>query len=335
MSDTIHPAQDDRKRTLTSLAAAVGVHAVILVVLTLAFTLRSPSPEFTIPIDVQIDSGREGAGQELSQGSASGPGLPSRAPGAAQQGKGSDASGGFVIPTVRGPAPDSAPNPGGGASFREAGGRTGTGGTLPPAQNQVLQPAGAESPAVSGSGAGFAAGAAAGSGQRSGEGVSVGESNGSSGKLDYGKLDQALAGRQAGTSGAAGTQAGAGQAGGSSGSGGGGGSPGRAGGGSGGRGGAGDVLWDRPDANKGRMLLPPRVDPKLPAWVGKQGLTLSVIASFVVMPDGVVSLVSIDRSSGNAEVDSAVRDAISRWRFSAVKDAEPMRGLIPYVINPR
>ena len=119
MSDTIHPMHADRKRTLVSLGAALVVHAVVLVVLTLAFALGSPSHEFTMPIDVQIDSGREGAGQELSQGSASGPALtPTQTPGAVQRDKGSDASGGFVIPTVRSPAPDSAPNPGGGASFR-------------------------------------------------------------------------------------------------------------------------------------------------------------------------------------------------------------------------
>jgi len=93
------------------------------------------------------------------------------------------------------------------------------------------------------------------------------------------------------------------------------------------------VVWDQPDANKGRTLLS-RVDPKFPPWVSKQGLTLAVTVSFVVMPDGVVSLVVIDRSTGYADVDSAFKEAISRWRFSAAKDAGPMRGLIPYVVKP-
>jgi len=92
------------------------------------------------------------------------------------------------------------------------------------------------------------------------------------------------------------------------------------------------VVWDQPDANKGRTLLS-RVDPKLPPWVSKQGLTLAVTVSFVVMPDGVVSVVSIDRSTGYADVDSAFKDAIRRWRFSAAKEAGPMTGLIPYVIK--
>jgi outer membrane biosynthesis protein TonB len=48
-----------------------------------------------------------------------------------------------------------------------------------------------------------------------------------------------------------------------------------------------------------------------------------------------VSVVSIDRSTGYADVDSAFKDAIRRWRFSAVKDVGPMTGLIPYVVKSR
>src|SRR5208283_1727146 len=99
----------------------------------------------------------------------------------------------------------------------------------------------------------------------------------------------------------------------------GGGSQGQAGGG-GGTGGSGDyrVVWDQPDANKGRVLLS-RVDPKLPSWVSKQGLTLSIA--------------SMARSSGYADVDSAFIDAIRRWKFTAAKDAGPVTGLIPYVVK--
>ncbi|HYW82649.1 MAG TPA: hypothetical protein VFB30_05310, partial [Spirochaetia bacterium] len=73
MSDTTHPLEADRRRTLTSLAAALCIHVAILAIIAFAFALRGPSTEFTMPIDVQIDSGPEGAGQELSKGSATGP----------------------------------------------------------------------------------------------------------------------------------------------------------------------------------------------------------------------------------------------------------------------
>lgn len=347
MSDTTHPLEAERRRTLASLAAALGIHAAVLVVVALAVTLRGPSSPELIPIDVQLDSGRDTAGQGSSQSPAPGPGSsPAKAPGVALPGPGASASGGFIIPTVRRPAPDSTP-PAGGASFREAGGRTGTGGILPAVQNQLPQPAVAASPQGRSSGAGTAAGTAAGNAQRSGEGVLVGPDNGTEGPLDLGKLDQAIAGRGAGISAAAGPASGAatggtgaGQAGAKPGQGGAAaGQQGQAGGGgagAGGAGGAGDyrVVWDQPDASKGRVLLS-RIDPKLPAWVSKQGLTLSVTISFVLMPDGVVSVVFTARSSGYADVDSAFKDAIRRWRFTAAKGAGPATGLIPYVINPK
>ena len=342
MSDTIHPLEADRRRTLTSLAAALCIHVAVLAIMALAFALRGPSTEFTMPIDVQIDSGREGAGQELSQGSAPGPASsPAHASTGALPSQGSSGSGGFVIPTVRTSSPDSAPPAGGGPSFRVAGWKTGSGAALPAVQNQLPPPAVAAGP--QGTSAGAAAGSSAGT-QRSGEGVSVGQSSSTAGPLDLGKLDQAIAGRGAGTPGAAGATAGAGQSGGTPGqAGAGGGRQGQGGGGggtggtgTGGTGGAGAyrVVWDQPEANKGRMLLS-SVEPRLPAWVSKQGLTLTATVSFVVMPDGVVSVVSIERSTGYADVDSAFKDAIHRWRFSAAKGTLPMTGLIPYVVKPK
>jgi TonB family protein len=344
MSDAIHPLESDRRRTLASLAAALGIHAAVLVVVALAVTLGGPSPELMTPIDVQIDSGRASAGQGISEGSAPGP-APSaaHAPAAALPGQGSAAGEGFAIPTVRRPAPDSAPSAGGGASFREAGGKIGAGGALPAVQNQLPQPAVAAGPQARSSGEGTTAGSAAADAQRSGEGVLVGPDNGAPGPLDLRKLDQAIAGRGAGAPGAAGASSGsatggtgAGPAGGKAGQGGTATSQGRAGGGGGGAGGAGDyrVVWDQPDAGKERVLLS-RPDPKLPSWVSKQGLTLSVTASFVLMSDGVVSVVSMARSSGYADVDSAFIDAIRRWRFTAAKGAGPVSGLIPYVIRSK
>jgi len=355
MSDTIHPMEADRKRTLASLAAALGIHAVVLIVVSLAVTLSGPSSlALSTPIDVQLDLGREAMGQTYSQGSGSGPATSSaQAPAAALPGPGTSASGGFVIPTVRGPVPDSAPSAGGGASFRESGGRTGAGGTLPAVQNQLPQPAVAASPQGRASGAGTAAGSAAGNAQRSGEGVLVGPDNGTAGPLDLRKLDQAIAGRGNGAPAAAGAASGAatggtgaGQAGGKAGQGGaaagqqgqagasaGGGSAG-GGSGAGGAGGNYRVVWDQPDASKGRALLS-RIDPKLPPWVSKQGLTLSVTVAFVLMPDGVVSGASMARSSGYADVDSAFLDAIRRWRFTAAKGAGPVTGVIPYVVKSK
>lgn len=89
------------------------------------------------------------------------------------------------------------------------------------------------------------------------------------------------------------------------------------------------MVWA--DASKGRVPVS-EPEPKLPAWVSTEGLALSVSISFVLMPDGLVSGVSLEKSSGNAEVDSAIKYAISRWRFTAAKGAAPVKGRIPHYV---
>jgi TonB family protein len=88
------------------------------------------------------------------------------------------------------------------------------------------------------------------------------------------------------------------------------------------------------EAGTDRRLLS-RADPKVPAWVGSQGLTLSMTVSFTLMPDGLIGAVALEKSSGYADVDSSVLDAIRRWRFSAVKGTALMKGVIPYTVRPR
>jgi TonB family protein len=153
-----------------------------------------------------------------------------------------------------------------------------------------------------------------------------------SGTLDLSALDKAMAGSGTGTrgtGGAAGAGGSGGTAGGVTGSGTGGGVPGSAITGPG-----YTVLWDQPEASKGREVLK-AVTPSVPAWVGKQGMTLSVTVSFTLGADGVLSGVTVEKSSGYADVDSEVVRAIRQWRFSTAPGAGPVRGLIPYKITSR
>jgi TonB family protein len=69
--------------------------------------------------------------------------------------------------------------------------------------------------------------------------------------------------------------------------------------------------------------------------VSAQGFTLSVVVSFTVQADGTITGAAIQRSSGYAEVDAPVIDAIRRCRFSPAEGAPPARGTIPYVIRVR
>jgi TonB family protein len=49
--------------------------------------------------------------------------------------------------------------------------------------------------------------------------------------------------------------------------------------------------------------------------VSAQGFTLSVVVSFTVQADGTITGAAIQRSSGYAEVDAPVIDAIRREPF--------------------
>jgi len=268
-------------------------------------------------------------------------------PAAASGGQGSD-SGGFVIPTPRAQPSDSTTAPPTGPSFREAGGKTGVVQGIP----SVPSPAPAPSvpPVAQGKGPGAAAssGAGASSVQRSGTGVLVTGSSGSasSGSLDLSQLDKALAGGastkgagKGGSTGSSGSTGGpsTGGAGGSGGSGTGAGGSGGSGAGGGAANGGGqgyNISWEGAGSGKGRTLVF-SVFPKIPSWVSAQGFTLSVVVSFTVQADGTITGAAIQRSSGYAEVDAPVIDAIRRCRFSPAEGAPPARGTIPYVIRVR
>jgi TonB family protein len=64
-------------------------------------------------------------------------------------------------------------------------------------------------------------------------------------------------------------------------------------------------------------------------------LTLFATVSFSLAPEGIVSSVRVERSSGYSDVDAAVTEAIRRWRFSAAKGARVLKGKVPYTITAR
>jgi TonB family protein len=352
----------DARRLLSSVAAALAFHAGLLVLLALVAGLGAPSTrEPQTNIDVQIESDFVPAQREP----APSPAAPADAPaagsaaatvvsaaGSAQGSKAAssagsgDGSGGFVIPTARTSAAEAAVSQG--SSFRESGGKTGVAEKLPAVQAGAAR-TGTAAAAAAGSNTGAAAaGSGAGSGaavsQRSGEGVLVPgpAGKGSDAKLDLGQLDRVLA---ASGSGAA-VVAGSGRTGtggtGTGGTGTGGTGTGGTGTGGTGTGGTGTgsggvdylVNWAQPDVSKGRELLAP-LRLKIPAWVSKEGLPLRVTLDFTVMPDGVVSTASIEKSSGYADVDAAAVDALRRGLFTATKATLQAKGSISLVIRPQ
>jgi len=76
--------------------------------------------------------------------------------------------------------------------------------------------------------------------------------------------------------------------------------------------GAGPVL---PESRA--LVITHRVDPAYPAAARRAGEEGTVLLSVRVDPNGLVSAVSILRSSGSLRLDDAARDAVKRWRFAA------------------
>jgi TonB family protein len=76
--------------------------------------------------------------------------------------------------------------------------------------------------------------------------------------------------------------------------------------------------------------------PVIPKWVSEAGLRLSLEISFVLTPQGVLHSVQKVKSSGYSDVDSAVLDAVRRWKFRpAPAGAGTVQGIVSYLIVPR
>jgi TonB family protein len=303
-----------------SLAAAFVVHAAIFLGFALG-TSSGGSPVVLPPVTIDLQSSA-GTGMDSFAASAGSPGAPSgteaaAAPAAPASGQGSG-SPAFVIPTPRGQPADAAlPAASDGASFRTGGAQTGISQEVSPVTGSTTGPV--VPPSSSGAGTSSV--------QRSGTGVAAAGSSGTAagGSLDLSGLDKSLSGGAAGKG--SGTGAGTASGGSSSGEG--------SIAGEGGNGGQGySVIWGGGGSGAGRRLLSTS-SPKVPAWVSSQGLTLSVTVGFTLLSDGVIGGVNVQQSSGYADLDASVVEAIRRWRFTPSAGAAPARGLIPYVIRAR
>ncbi len=323
----------DRRRVLVSLAAALAVHGALLIAFALGLGAGGAPVLPPVTIDLQNATGL-GSGSTAPTGGASAGAAAAQAgvppAGAAVPAGGTGAaSGGFVIPTPRAQPAETAPSSG--SAFREAGGTTGAAKGIPSVAAPSTGPAVAPVRQGSGSGTSSSSGAGASAAQRRGTGVLVpGPAGSTNGPLDLGKLDKALASGGAGN----GARSAGGGGGAATGSGGTSGSGGTTGTGGGGASQGYTVVWGSSEAGSGRTLVF-SVKPIIPRWVSDQGLTLSIKVGFTVMPDGLISAAVIEQSSGYADVDARVMEAIRMCRFNSVPGAAPARGSIPYLINPR
>lgn len=291
----------DSRRILAASLAAVLIH-VVLVAIPLLSIMQTQLPQAG-PLVVDLEASSI-VTEEPSGAAAAQPLTVASAP-AAPAASASSASD-FAIPTPKAQSEGEAAGTTRGPSFREEGNRTGSSAQSPSA----AAPPGPKPDFSTQAPAGGAPSAPPAKGQGvlvQGQGASPG------GSLDLAPLDKALAGAK--------PAPGAGQPAGRPAS------PGE-------RTGETGIRWDQPDAARSRKLLT-SPEPKVPAWVYAQGLTLTVTVSFVVSPEGVIKTVTREKSCGYADVDAAVVDAVRHYRFSADSSALPIRGARSFIIRSR
>jgi TonB family protein len=92
------------------------------------------------------------------------------------------------------------------------------------------------------------------------------------------------------------------------------------------------ILWDDPSQGREPTYTP---RPQIPTWVSEQGLRLQVVVSFVLTPQGVLRDVKVEQGSGYSDVDTAVLEALRRWKFRPVSSTRTVTGRVPYTIIPR
>jgi len=309
------PGRSDSRRLLAAFLAAALLHVVVFIAF--AIVRLAESTMNPVPVSVELMPGTLSGPALAGPPSAAAPQTPSTRA-AARPGTSPEQS--FVIPTPRSGAGAEATQPTGPA-FRVAGPISSQTSSAPQATSPVQEPV---FPHVAnpqqGAQAVTGGGSAAAGGPAHGVLVEGGGQAAASGSLDLGSLDKSLAAAQ-GSGGEPGVESGRGGGGASV--------------GSGGRG-QGDYRfqWDQPEAAKDRKLLAsPR--PRIPQWVSKQGLSLTVLVAFTLTPDGLLRDVNVEASSGYNEVDAAVTEAVRLWRFTADPSAHNIHGLIPYVIRVR
>jgi TonB family protein len=77
------------------------------------------------------------------------------------------------------------------------------------------------------------------------------------------------------------------------------------------------------------------VRPVVPDWVARQGLSLKVVVTFVLTPQGFLMTFVVKESSGYTDVDNAVIEALRKWRFKVTNVLKNIKGEIAFFIQPQ
>ena len=74
-------------------------------------------------------------------------------------------------------------------------------------------------------------------------------------------------------------------------------------------------------------------DPEIPDWVSREGKRLRVEVSFLLTPDGLLTAIRIEKSSGYTDVDSSVVASLRKWKFPSIAGTVSVSGRITYFIG--
>ena len=91
------------------------------------------------------------------------------------------------------------------------------------------------------------------------------------------------------------------------------------------------IQWEEPSAARKALYMP---KPTIPKWVSREGVKLLIVISFKLLPEGIISEINVEKSSGYSDVDAVVTEALRRWRFQAVRGNRVVSGRITYIIKP-
>ena len=91
-------------------------------------------------------------------------------------------------------------------------------------------------------------------------------------------------------------------------------------------------MADKLDKAKPAFRIP--LTEEFPGWVNEEGKELEVVISFVVDPEGIVSYLHIDESSGYRNLDNAIVKTFRKWKFSNPTGKDRILGTLTYRIKP-
>ncbi len=87
-------------------------------------------------------------------------------------------------------------------------------------------------------------------------------------------------------------------------------------------------------ADSAQPIIGPSIAASLPGWTENVNRRIEITFSFFIGPDGKITHLYLEKSSGYDEIDRIVRNVLRDWKFSRPLRRERVEGEITYIIKP-